>query len=1440
MMASKPSELFKSKDGAYVHKWVSHNKLLKADIKFLTKHLRGYDDILETIQDDKKMFWVAQITDDNYEVRPKVPVDICKTYNETKQCGYRFCNKMHLCKRYLWSPKSCVNQNCGQVHSINTNHNKSILDKIFPDGYSDEIRMKVLRSSFPRLCLNFLKDVSCSQPFCGYFHICEDFVNDSCGRTCKLATQSGKPKTTMHNFVLYHNKLVFSIFFPDERSVCREEAAINILMAPKAEKNKNESGDNTSAPTKGSRNLKAFPSSMELSTKEKPSPKRLSSAASVPNLAYTTTANIGSPVAQLNVKICRFYLGRRCRNKSCPYLHLCKAFLLEEKLCPGECRFKLSHDPLDAHNQSIIKRLNSTLHNKQIIKALRKSFPRVCPFYQNKKCTKNCMKLHVCLNFLQNSVCTLDGCDLSHDVFDDYNQAILDSHGSKFHDIDKNAITANILFPKGKKDATTDHVRGAAKVDTSITDWYDRILKSPDGFEDLGANPETDVIVYFKSSEHFRLVQHKGQNSVYVCPKDVKPCTQYWRKNNLCKHGKDCSKFHICKKFIFNENGCLDKNCASQHDFNNGHEQSLIQKHNLESFSEEQLKALLKYRYPIVCIPYLKRACKSPSTCPNVHICKRFLQNQCKQDGRTCKWAHEVGLRNSHSQRVMEEFYLKENNFRECIMLPKPRDRPKKIKGVFELDEEKPEQSSEDESGEEFDSESETCQGVPDLKPKKTKGFTGFDSSAKLESGWEAPSEMDVFTFIIQYPYYGQIPLGSIQLMEAFFKGHEDECLKWFKDHSTTFRLDRSRNVVFLCVKNIRSCLDYWSESGCILGDCGSFHICKESLFDSKTEHSAISCGKHHDFSSAHNKGIIGKFSLEPLKTRQLKCLLKNTLPSVCEEYLENRCTDLQQCENIHICGDFVNGECRKHSALCSFRHEEALTDNHADEIMKLFHISDTLLLKKSLVYFKPKSEEKKKQEFLQQPTFNFLKDEAICVKYLDDVCDNDETCSLLHPKNHTPYLWQYKKPNETSWKSFPINLNVEIEKAFCDPMQSRYETSSDKMSFIEFANDGKMSGSHLNQSIEIRRLSTASKALQLETCKDSYYTEWKWYWKENCGNWTEYVEKNSLYFEKNYHSEIAAGVRFTAGQYKYELMFKTMQQQNLNPKYFTKRDVIRRPVYKSSVDESSTPQEEDNTPWHWPKEVSFEGGRLDVEPTKKKQISQQFKASLGKNVTVLDVEEICNAEFYQKYQSKKKILTKKLGENDLNELELYHGTDAAVVDGICKQNFDWRLNGKNATAFGQGSYFAKEASYSLTYTRPDSNKLRYMFLAKVLAGRSTRGDRTLKRPPPISPSDPHTLYDSCVNSISSPSMYIVFERDQCYPQYLITFLLDEENYCLAPNQSEPSLTERCLQRYVVEELKNSKKIQPLLQRPPKPKKRPDIGPRSSSSGNADNDCVIS
>ena len=84
-----------------------------------------------------------------------------------------------------------------------------------------------------------------------------------------------------------------------------------------------------------------------------------------------------------------------------------------------------------------------------------------------------------------------------------------------------------------------------------------------------------------------------------------------------------------------------------------------------------------------------------------------------------------------------------------------------------------------------------------------------------------------------------------------------------------------------------------------------------------------------------------------------------------------------------------------------------------------------------------------------------------------------------------------------------------------------------------------------------------------------------------------------------------------------------------------------------------------------------------------------------------------------------KKMLMEKNG-NSANEKWLYHGSISTVIKDICVQNLDWRLCGLNGVAYGQGSYFALNASYSHKYARSDSQDHRYMFLAQVLVGQFT------------------------------------------------------------------------------------------------------------------------
>ena len=143
-----------------------------------------------------------------------------------------------------------------------------------------------------------------------------------------------------------------------------------------------------------------------------------------------------------------------------------------------------------------------------------------------------------------------------------------------------------------------------------------------------------------------------------------------------------------------------------------------------------------------------------------------------------------------------------------------------------------------------------------------------------------------------------------------------------------------------------------------------------------------------------------------------------------------------------------------------------------------------------------------------------------------------------------------------------------------------------------------------------------------------------------------------------------------------------------------------------------------------------------------------------------------------------------------IDERNLFHGTDTLdICRGICINNFDFRKSGKNATVYGQGSYFARDASYSHSYTKASESGERYMFRAQVLVGKFTQGCSDYRRPPEI-PGESHKLYDACVDSPIDPSIFVVFDRSQTYPEYLIKYTVKTENVMSTPyGISSPSAT---------------------------------------------------
>ena len=98
-------------------------------------------------------------------------------------------------------------------------------------------------------------------------------------------------------------------------------------------------------------------------------------------------------------------------------------------------------------------------------------------------------------------------------------------------------------------------------------------------------------------------------------------------------------------------------------------------------------------------------------------------------------------------------------------------------------------------------------------------------------------------------------------------------------------------------------------------------------------------------------------------------------------------------------------------------------------------------------------------------------------------------------------------------------------------------------------------------------------------------------------------------------------------------------------------------------------------------------------------------------------------------------------------------------------------------TRFGKGIYFAANASMSVGYASADVSGTRYMYIARVAAGDFTVGNAAMIVPPTKSGN---IKYDSVVDNVANPSIFVMFYDNQYYPEYLIIYpilILVNHNY---------------------------------------------------------------
>ncbi|KAM3587496.1 uncharacterized protein V6R79_006982 [Siganus canaliculatus] len=596
-------------------------------------------------------------------------------------------------------------------------------------------------------------------------------------------------------------------------------------------------------------------------------------------------------------------------------------------------------------------------------------------------------------------------------------------------------------------------------------------------------------------------------------------------------------------------------------------------------------------------------------------------------------------------------------------------------------------------------------------------------------------------------------------------------------------------------------------------GSCNGLHLCKIYFLCGTCRFSSTrrGCNFSHCLDSFHNKMVLTEHGLEDLSRTELCLLLlqsdDNFLPPICYDYNNGdgefgRCKEGFDCKRLHICEKYMNRDCS------CFRNHDFSAPQPLRNLQKR-DVPDSLMgslksiyaNKQALKYLEsgqrgnrqPRggrrgngsrnlSEETKRVPSLLDLPGVFeasnsnlpskgerpkpVKDKTeICMYFIKGHCKwGDEKCFKVH--NKMPYRWEIKRGGQ--WAAMPDNET--IERDFCDP-ENIYSTTSPPVNFDIMSCGGN----------NVRRISTTNSVKEPEFILT---TEWLWFWEDERGKWNVYASADGGHSPADMHSSTLEQkflendkdvVEFIAGSQSYSLSFADMIQTN--KRYGTKRVVRRRPRFVSAAEvQIKRSQKRTSAPGqfavpdHWDKtqipQTGFKRISLQCSSQEYKEIELLFSQTM-RGFDIVRLERIQNKILWESFQLKKTQMKNNNNGRDVTEKKLFHGTGNEFVDTICHTNFDWRICGTHGTVYGKGSYFARDAKYSNSYTS-DSN-VRSMFVARVLVGDYTTGSSSYVRPPSKDGGNIN-LFDSCVDRVHDPSIYVVFETHQIYPEYLLQY----------------------------------------------------------------------
>ncbi|RXN01801.1 Poly [ADP-ribose] polymerase 12 [Acipenser ruthenus] len=525
-----------------------------------------------------------------------------------------------------------------------------------------------------------------------------------------------------------------------------------------------------------------------------------------------------------------------------------------------------------------------------------------------------------------------------------------------------------------------------------------------------------------------------------------------------------------------------------------------------------------------------------------------------------------------------------------------------------------------------------------------------------------------------------------------------------------------SNDTTIIAKTSVRLCKQYPKED---CADCNGLHLCRYFVCGNcRFDKERNKCRNSHDLHSVHNSNILRANQLQGLQEAELSQLLlqndPSLLPEVCAHYNKGNgeygsCTFKTKCTKLHICQHFLQGNC-KFGQQCKRSHK---FDANAQEMLEGRGLSAELISNLPSIYnniytinCSTGSSAGKKVRTRESSESS-----------ISDV-DSDEIC-LFYIRKHCSFM------TFQTWKRLK-RLTV------------TQKTQPEKCIRVHF---------HLPYKWEVYNGLTWNDFPNMEEIEKAYCDP------ENTTRIFIVLPHYNKYIVNSVSSDGSPPVNFL-----------TMTLGSAKVRRLSTASSVTKPPHFILTTEWV---------WYWKDQcgVWIEYGKQLIELSKSsgefQHVEGLFKRTMAA-ATVHKIQRIQNPSLWKVFQWQKEQMKKKNGGESVDEKFLFHGTEQSLLDAICEQNFDWRICGVQGSLYGKGSYFARDALYSHNYSKTRTGT-QILFVARVLVGEFTRGKSNYVRPPPKDGNNT-SFYNSCVDSKSNPSIFVIFEKHQIYPEYLIEY----------------------------------------------------------------------